>query len=62
MEQNPIKTRADHEAALQEIESLWNANEGTVNGDRLEILMTMVEAYEEAHFPMPGTPPEEQST
>ncbi len=48
----PIKTDADHEAALLEIERLWNAKEGTTDGDRLEILMTLVEAYEEAHFPI----------
>src|ERR1035441_10988172 len=48
----PIKTDADHEAALLEIERLWNAKEGTTDGDRLEILMTLAEAYEEAHFPM----------
>jgi HTH-type transcriptional regulator/antitoxin HigA len=48
----PIKTDTDHEAALLEIERLWDAREGTAEGDRLEILMTLVEAYEEAHFPM----------
>jgi HTH-type transcriptional regulator/antitoxin HigA len=48
----PIKTEADHEAALREIERLWGANEGTPEGDRLDILTTLVEAYEEAHFPI----------
>lgn len=48
----PIKTDADHQAALLEIERLWDAKEGTADGDRLEILMTLAEAYEEAHFPM----------
>ena len=48
----PIKTDADHEAALIEIERLWDAEEGTPDGDRLEILTTLVEAYEETHFPM----------
>jgi HTH-type transcriptional regulator/antitoxin HigA len=52
MHLKPIKTNADHEAALIEIERLWDAKEGTADGDRLEILMTLVEAYEEAHFPM----------
>ncbi len=52
MNLKPIKTDADHEAALIEIERLWNAREGTANGDRLEILMTLVEAYEETHFQM----------
>lgn len=52
MHLKPIKTDADHEAALKEIESLWDAKEGTAARDRLEILSTLVEAYEEAHFPM----------
>jgi HTH-type transcriptional regulator/antitoxin HigA len=52
MHLKPIKTDADHEAALKEIERLWDAGEGTADGDRLEILTTLVEAYEEAHFPM----------
>jgi HTH-type transcriptional regulator / antitoxin HigA len=52
MQLKPIKTEADHEAALLEIERLWDAEEGTADGDRLEILTTLVEAYEESHFPM----------
>ena len=52
MHLKPIKTNSDHEAALLEIERLWEAKEGTTDGDRLDILMTLVEAYEEAHFPM----------
>lgn len=52
MQLKPIKTEADHEAALREIERLWGAEEGTTESDRLEILTTLVEAYEEAHFPM----------
>ena len=52
MQLKPIKTDADHEAALKEIERLWGAAEGTADGDRLEILTTLAEAYEEAHFPM----------
>jgi HTH-type transcriptional regulator/antitoxin HigA len=52
MHLKPIKTDADHAAALKEIERLWDAEEATADGDRLEILTTLVEAYEEAHFPM----------
>lgn len=55
MELKPIKTDADHEAALREIERLWDAKEGTPDGDRMEILMPLVEAYEEEHFPL-GSP------
>jgi HTH-type transcriptional regulator/antitoxin HigA len=52
MNLKPIKNDAGHEAALKEIERLWGAREGTPEGDRLEILTTLVEAYEEARFPM----------
>jgi HTH-type transcriptional regulator/antitoxin HigA len=52
MQLKPIKTEADHDAALREIELLWGAEEGTPNGDRLDVLTTLVEAYEEAHFPI----------
>ncbi|MHB1958619.1 MAG: helix-turn-helix domain-containing protein [Acidobacteriaceae bacterium] len=52
MQMKPIKTEADHAAALREIERLWGAEEGTPNGDRFEVLSTLAEAYEEAHFPI----------
>ena len=53
----PIKTESDHAAALREIERLWGADEGTVAGDRLEVLTTLVEAYEQAHFPIDAPDP-----
>ena len=53
----PIKTESDHAAALREIERLWGADEGTAGGDRLEVLTTLVEAYEQAHFPMDAPDP-----
>jgi len=53
----PIRTKADHEAALREIERLWGADEGTPEGDRLDVLATLVEAYEQAHFPMDAPDP-----
>ncbi len=40
----PIRTETDHEAALREIERLWGADAGTPEGDRLEVLTTLVEA------------------
>jgi HTH-type transcriptional regulator / antitoxin HigA len=52
MNLKPVKNDAGHEIALKEIERLWGAREGTPEGDRLEILTTLVEAYEEARFPM----------
>ena len=53
----PIKTEFDHAAALREIERLWGADEGTAGGDRLEVLTTLVEAYEQAHFPTDAPDP-----
>lgn len=53
----PIRNESDHAAALSEIERLWGADEGTQNGDRLEILVTLVEAYERAHFPIDAPDP-----
>jgi HTH-type transcriptional regulator/antitoxin HigA len=53
----PIKTEADHSAALHEIERLWGAEEGTAAGDRLEVLTTLVEAYEQVHFPIEAPDP-----
>ena len=53
----PIKTESDHAAALREIERLWGADEGTAGGDRLEVLATLVEAYEQAHFPIDAPDP-----
>ncbi len=48
----PIKTARDHRAALREIESLMSAKRGSAAGDRLDVLVTLVEAYERKHFPM----------
>ncbi len=55
MEIKPIRSEADYEKSLAEIERLWGAKEGTQDGDRLEVLTTLVEAYEEKHFPI-GAP------
>ena len=46
MQIRPIKTKADHRAALKEIERLMDAKPGTPAGDRLEILTTLVDHYE----------------
>lgn len=53
MEIRPIKTTADYEAALEEIEQLFQAEPGTPEGDRLEVLTTLVEAYEDQHYNLP---------
>jgi HTH-type transcriptional regulator/antitoxin HigA len=57
MEIKPIRSEADHDDALREIERLWSAKEGTPEGDRLDVLTTLVEAYEEKHFPMDAPDP-----
>ena len=48
----PIRTKADYEASLAEIERLWGARRGTRRGDRLDILATLIDAYESEHYPM----------
>jgi HTH-type transcriptional regulator / antitoxin HigA len=53
MKIKPIKTETDYEAALKEIERLFDAKPGTVEADRLEVLTTLVEAYEEKHYAIP---------
>lgn len=51
-ELKPIRSEADHDAAMREVERLWGAKSGTPKGDRLDILITLVEAYEDKHYPM----------
>src|SRR4051812_12081197 len=48
----PIRTKRDHEAALAEVERLWGSKLGTPEGDRLDVLATLIEAFEETHYPM----------
>ena len=48
----PIRSAADYDAALVEVERLWGAKVGTSRGDRLDVLATLIEAYEERHFPI----------
>jgi len=50
MDIEPIKTEADYEVALAEIEGLMNAEPDTPEGDRLDMLTTLVEAWEEKHY------------
>ena len=52
MEIRPIKTEADYEATLEEIEGLMSAAADSPEGDRLDVLVTLVEAYERDHYPM----------
>jgi HTH-type transcriptional regulator/antitoxin HigA len=52
MQIRPISTDKDHRAALVEIEKLWGASSGTPEGDKLDILVTLVETYEERRWPL----------
>ena len=51
MEIHPIRNDDDHAAAIREIEKLWGAAAGTEDGDKLDILATLVEKYEESRWP-----------
>lgn len=52
MDIKPIKTRKDYQAALRRIEGLMSAKKGSAEGDELDVLVTLVEAYEARHFPL----------
>ena len=52
MDIKPIRTKRDHEATLKAIEALMRAKRNTPDGDRLDVLVTLVEAYESKHFPL----------
>jgi HTH-type transcriptional regulator / antitoxin HigA len=51
-EVKPIRSEADYEGALAEVEELWGAESGTPEGDRLDVLATLIDAYEAEHYPM----------
>ena len=51
-EVKPIRSEADYEEALTEVERLWGARSGTPKGDRLDVLATLIDAYESAHHPI----------
>src|SRR5471030_44182 len=51
-ELKPIRTKADYKAALAEVERLWGAKSGTPEGDRLDVLATLIDAYEARRYPM----------
>ncbi len=52
MDIKPIKTEADHRAALAEVERLWDAAPETDDADRVDVLTMLIEAYEEKHHPI----------
>ena len=57
VEVRPIRTEQDYEAALGEIEGLMSAQPETPEGDRLDVLVTLVEAYEARHHPIEAPDP-----
>ncbi|MGB5718038.1 MAG: hypothetical protein WBN81_13215, partial [Gammaproteobacteria bacterium] len=52
MDIKPIKTDADYRAALKEIGMLMTAEPDTLEGEKLDVLVTLVEAYEQKHYPL----------
>jgi HTH-type transcriptional regulator/antitoxin HigA len=48
----PIRSEVDYDATLAAIERLWGARSGTPEGDQLDVLATLLDAYEAEHFPM----------
>src|SRR5258708_34100580 len=52
MEIKPIKNERDYEQALRRVESLWNSPEGSPESDELDVLATLIEAYEREHYPL----------
>ena len=59
MDIKPVRTSKDHRAALAEVERLWEAKSGTPEHDRLDVLVTLIEAYEAKHHPIPPPDPVE---
>ena len=57
MDIRPIKTKKDYKAALKRVEELWGAKDNTPEGDEFEILFTLIEVYEEKHYPIPPPHP-----
>lgn len=52
MKIKPLKTNKDYKSALEQVQHLWNAEPNTPEGDNLDVLITLIEAYEEQHFPI----------
>jgi len=52
MQVRPIKNESDYRTAMRRIEGLWGAPLATPEGDELEILVTLAEAYERQHYPI----------
>ena len=57
MDIKPIRNDEDYETALEEIEALWDAEAGSADEDRLDVLVMLVEAYEQENYPIPAPDP-----
>jgi len=57
MKLKPIRSDLELDRALKRIDELWGAKPGTAKGDELDVLMLLVESYEEEHFPIPASGP-----
>lgn len=57
MEIRPIKTEKDYELALERVNTLFDAKPNTNEGDELDILVTLIEKYEQIHYPIPEPDP-----
>jgi len=58
-ELKPIRTTGDYERALSDVERFWGSPSGTAEGDRLDVLATLIDAYEAEHYPMDPPDPVE---
>jgi len=57
MKLRPIRTKREYQAALKEVGALWDSRARTADADRLEVLVLVVEAYEQKHFPIEAPHP-----
>jgi HTH-type transcriptional regulator / antitoxin HigA len=53
MEIKPIRSESDYQSTLKEIEKIMDSLPDTPEGDRMEVLVTLAEAYEASHYPIP---------
>jgi HTH-type transcriptional regulator/antitoxin HigA len=51
MEIKPVKNERDYDLGLRRVEALWDAAEGSAESDEMEVLVTLIEAYENEHYP-----------
>ena len=59
MELKPIRTKRDYEAALKQAEVWWGARAGSPNGEKLDVLVMLIQDYERRHFPIDPPDPVE---